>query len=348
LPTGDLDLFAIFTPVSGEVDGAGSTCNQGKEIFAVTNLTTGGSRKLHGWRSDGSIIEHFPKDLSPLMSVQSGVFINDEMSVPLIVDLDNNHKTGIIASIEGLMFSYELGTGCTRTNVDWPESGRSMRKDSSYKTAGRYWKSFTLQGQPGTNIDTAEELLDQLYSRGLKPIEIDRFLNGGWDAHPVNLPFNNFSLTPSSGYLISFDEYPEAKIGPLTRSFVTSVTSLNYSLSPGYTMIGIPTNLLSNININGAVAEDLCNYIYTQSNQIVSDIGYWDSSAADWNWHICGGLVNNFTLDGETPLMLKANAYFNFSIPFTRTRSAQNKVNPIQKKSSSKSTEKPKVPSLPR
>ena len=62
---------------------------------------------------------------------------------------------------------------------------------------------WNLIGVPYSQMGyTAQSLLDGIATQGGACSEVDRWLNGGWDAHIDNLPFNDFVIDPEKGYFI--------------------------------------------------------------------------------------------------------------------------------------------------
>jgi hypothetical protein len=49
---------------------------------------------------------------------------------------------------------------------------------------------------------TAQSLLEAIAAQGAACSEFDRWLNGGWDAHIKDLPFNDFDVRPDEGYFV--------------------------------------------------------------------------------------------------------------------------------------------------
>jgi hypothetical protein len=54
---------------------------------------------------------------------------------------------------------------------------------------------------------TAEGLLVGIEAQGGACSEVDRWLNGGWDAHIKGLPFNDFELTSDQGYFVKCTQH---------------------------------------------------------------------------------------------------------------------------------------------
>ncbi|MCD6290453.1 MAG: hypothetical protein J7M34_08120 [Anaerolineae bacterium] len=88
-------------------------------------------------------------------------------------------------------------------------------------TNWRYWggnlaapQSITLM--PGWNLvafpklplpTTAQSLLDEIIAQGGSCSEIDRWVNGGWEAHINGYPFNNFQIESNAGYFLKCDQH---------------------------------------------------------------------------------------------------------------------------------------------
>lgn len=74
--------------------------------------------------------------------------------------------------------------------------------DFSYDFVKEGWTSIGVPMATAYNLK-ASNLCGPLSGTDVQIVEINRWLNGGWDAHICTLPFmNNFSLEDSEGYYV--------------------------------------------------------------------------------------------------------------------------------------------------
>ncbi|WP_423226410.1 CARDB domain-containing protein [Candidatus Amarolinea aalborgensis] len=128
----------------------------------------------------------------------------------------------------------------------------------------------------------AEEALDDIEAQGGNASEIDRWLNGGWNSHIHNLPFNNYPLELGKGYFVK-----SAAVYAWQRSGRPPSNPLLMALTPGWNLIGLP-RLPGSLN-----AEQLLDGIEAQGGNC-SEIDRWLNGG--WNGHIHNLPFNNFTL----------------------------------------------------
>lgn len=97
---------------------------------------------------------------------------------------------------------------------------------------------LTLQLDTGWNdislpdwaeIQAAEDVCAEIHSQGGSPVEIDRFVNGGWESHVCGLPFNNFAVVPGAGYFVRVTGPSLWTIARGVR--ITNVTDISLSVS---------------------------------------------------------------------------------------------------------------------
>jgi len=69
--------------------------------------------------------------------------------------------------------------------------------DQCHDTSGK-----KQQGRLCVKCHAHENILDDINSQGGDCSEIDRWLNGGWNAHINGLSFNNFEVKPFEGYFV--------------------------------------------------------------------------------------------------------------------------------------------------
>jgi hypothetical protein len=139
----------------------------------------------------------------------------------------------------------------------------------------------------------AEEALDDIEAQGGNASEIDRWLNGGWNSHIHNLPFNNYQLDLGAGYFVK-----SAAVYAWQRSGRPPSNPLPVVLTPGWNLIGLPRlpGLLT--------AEQLLDGIEAQGGNC-SEIDRWLNGG--WNGHIHNLPFNNFTLRTDEGYFVKCS-----------------------------------------
>jgi hypothetical protein len=137
----------------------------------------------------------------------------------------------------------------------------------------------------------AEEALDDIEAQGGNASEINRWLNGGWNAHIHNLPFNNYPLGLGQGYFVK-----SLAAHAWQRNGRPPSNPLSLSLVPGWNLIGLP-------RLPGAMnAEQLLDGIEAQSGNC-SEIDRWLNGG--WNGHVHNLPFNNFTLRTDEGYFVK-------------------------------------------
>ena len=137
----------------------------------------------------------------------------------------------------------------------------------------------TVRTDPATAAETA---LDDIVAQGGSAIEIERWWNGGWDAHVRDLPFNNFALELGRGYFIR-----TSGASTWTRTGTPPSSPLPVELYPGWNLISTPKLTCS------PLAEDVLVGIAAQGGAC-GEIDRW--YAGNWQGHIKGLGFNNFAI----------------------------------------------------
>lgn len=146
---------------------------------------------------------------------------------------------------------------------------------------GPGWNLVTMSHGPETDI-TAQTLLDILGSQEGAVSEIDRWLDGGWDAHVGGLPFNDFPIRLGEGYFIkghagsSHDLTGWAPWG-----------GIGFILQPGWNLVGVP------YPASGHTAQSLLSGIAGQGGAC-TEIDRWSQGA--WDAHIKDLPFNDFEI----------------------------------------------------
>jgi hypothetical protein len=110
----------------------------------------------------------------------------------------NSHTLGLPFGL----FPVEMGEGyfvrCSQTS-SWVHEGTLLVSGATINLT----PGWNLVGFPYPEGGyTAEGILDAVIVQGGNCPDIVRWINGGWETHTNNLPFNNFSILPGEGYFM--------------------------------------------------------------------------------------------------------------------------------------------------
>ena len=115
-------------------------------------------------------------------------------------------------------------------------------------------------------------------------VELDRWINDGWEGHRCGLPPNDFPLETGSGYFVRLTR-------PATWTYRGAVvaTPPTLSLGTGWNLIGA-----SAISGTPSVASATCTQLNTVQAGTAVELDRWIDGG--WEGHRCGLPVNDFTL----------------------------------------------------
>lgn len=188
-------------------------------------------------------------------------------------------------------------------------SGDGQYSDYSNIANATTYNCRTLGIVPGWNLITlpltainpyqAQSLLDSINNQGGACSEIDRWLNGGWEAHIGGELFNDFDISTGDGYFIKCTQNSD---WTLEGSALTSSVTLN--LDAGWNLVGVPypesgyqgQSLLDDINAQGGVC---------------SEIDRWLNGG--WDAHVDGLPFNDFSIVSDQGYFIKCSGASSFS-----------------------------------
>lgn len=175
-----------------------------------------------------------------------------------------------------------------------------------------YWISFGPKGQPDISYNTAEKLLSLLSVKNIDAVNVERWLNGGWDGHVKGIPFNDFPIKPGQGYLLRVNNNPQTIHDKLP---FTAINSSSYDVLPGWNFISIPSKTLLNLGPK-VTAETVCKSINSQ-NGSVSEINNHPASTRSDYWlpYKCGSQKNDFAINDGEGYFVKASASSKWVLP---------------------------------
>ncbi|MCD6291573.1 MAG: hypothetical protein J7M34_13825, partial [Anaerolineae bacterium] len=154
------------------------------------------------------------------------------------------------------------------------------------------WNLVGLNVEVDGGVD-AEGVLQEIAAQGGDVIEVDRWLNGGWDAHIRGLPFNNFQLELGQGYFF------KAKASSVWQRVGRRLSNpLLVELYPGWNLVSFP-------KLPGMVrAEDVLDGIAAQGGACI-EIDHWEFGG--WQGHIKDLPFNNFELREDEGYFVKCS-----------------------------------------
>ena len=115
-------------------------------------------------------------------------------------------------------------------------------------------------------------------------VELDRWINDGWEGHRCGLPPNDFPLEPGVGSFVRLTR-------PATWTYRGAVvaTPPTLSLGTGWNLVGA-----SAISGTPSVASATCSQLNTVQAGTAVELDRWIDGG--WEGHRCGLPVNDFTL----------------------------------------------------
>jgi len=202
------------------------------------------------------------------------------------------------------------GTGCAANQTIYPEHASPAPPmtlacpiQMTHSLAAS-WNllGLTVRADPPT---TAQAVCSEIASQGSGLQEIERWWNGGWDAHVCGLPFNNFTLDLGRGYFLR-----ASAAGGWTRTGTPSTSPLPVELYPGWNLIAIPKLTCS------PLAEDVLVGIAAQGGAC-GEMDRW--YAGNWQGHIKGLSFNNFAIAADQGYFVKCTQHSTY-VPCQATR----------------------------
>jgi len=258
------------------------------------------------------------------------VEITDAPIQDLVADNDSptliTHLTKLSATISAgsnVDYNWDFGDGYTGTGAivthEYPAVGiytatvtatNTISTDTATTTVTIKEKiSATIHLIAGWNLISlpiipespykAQSLLDEInFGSGADCGEVDRWLNGGWDAHIDRLPFNDFDINLGEGYFLKC-----SNTGDWVFNGMEMWEEAPLDLLAGWNLIGVPyppntykaQSLLDRFNSDG----DFC-----------SEVDRWYNSG--WDAHIDGLPFNDFDIEEDQGYFVKCTSVNNY------------------------------------
>ena len=168
---------------------------------------------------------------------------------------------------------------------------------SATLSLGAGWSLMGLPLVPEISY-TAQSLLSAVTSQGGSCSEIDRWLNGGWDAHINGLPFNDFSVQAGQGYFVKC-----ATDNDWTLQGEALTSGVPIDLQPGWNLVSLPHPAF------GLSAQSVLNSISGQGGAC-NEIDRWRYGG--WDAHIDGLPFNNFAVESDQGYFVKCSVASTF------------------------------------
>ena len=156
--------------------------------------------------------------------------------------------------------------------------------DEVTASLGAGWNLIALRASPTATL-SATGVCTSINTGGSSvAVEIDRWIDGGWEGHRCNLPPNDFALQTSVGYFVRLS-------APATwtyrGSLVTSAPTL--SLTTGWNLVGAGVAIGAPSTAAGA-----CTIMNAAQAGTAVELDRWVDGG--WEGHRCGLPPNDFTL----------------------------------------------------
>ncbi len=210
------------------------------------------------------------------------------------------YKSLIGALILTLVFTFSVTSVMSQSPVTPPVT--PPQSPTPTPSIVYQWVSFGPLGKPKADWDTAEEFLAFFNRNKVKALEVDRWINGGWDAHIYQLPFNNFSISEGNGYFVKVDQLSLAKMLKLLG--YENVKYLQYRLTSGWNYVSIPQKMMNSLGKTNS--EDICKSVSGQGGN-VQTVAQWKSgrSKDDWKEYTCGSKIGKFQIKAGQGYMIR-------------------------------------------
>lgn len=160
------------------------------------------------------------------------------------------------------------------------------------------WNLIALPLEP-TNAFKAQSLLNDINGQGGVCDEIDRWINGGWDAHINGLPFNDFDILAGQGYFVKC-----SAPGTWTVEGQAVTSGVPLSLSAGWNLVGVP------YPASGYTAQSLLDGVEAQGGAC-TEIDRWLNGG--WDAHIDGLPFNDFPIETDEGYFLRCTQNSTFT-----------------------------------
>jgi hypothetical protein len=183
-------------------DGVGDPCDSSVIKSYKLNLFT-------GWNAIGFTVDFegfTAQDICDEITGQGG-------SARAIYRLENGNFIGHKCGSSFNDFSLFPGKGYLLKAAKesmWAQSGPEIPHPLTLNLE-KGWNAISLPSWSQGLFD-AQTLIDEINSQGACCSEINRFVDGAWQGHMDGLPFNNFTIEPGEGYLLSCDESSDVMI----------------------------------------------------------------------------------------------------------------------------------------
>ena len=220
---------------------------------------------------------------------QATVFeYNGDTIYALDVSGDDSSTPGVTeGGVENDTVVFYIGTWEAYQTASW-HSGTNIHRDLSVDvlqatySLSPGWNLLTLPVDNGSSF-YARAALDEIITQGGNATEVDRWLNGGWDAYVRPLPFNDYVLELGKGYFVR-----TTSASTWTRTGRALPNPLPIALNVGWNLVGFPKLP------RAMTAQDILNGIESQGGAC-SEMDRW--LYGGWETFVKGLPFNNFSIN---------------------------------------------------
>ncbi len=179
--------------------------------------------------------------------------------------------------VGGVPLDCDDGDACTMDSCD-PATG-CVHSGTPAVSLNVGWNFVGPEVEPCADAEALCRIIGQ---SGGSPVEIPRWVSGGWQSHMCGLPLNNFPVVAGQAYLVKM-----RTSGRWCQACGEIPSRLSVIVSVGWNALSLPAWAHS------YTAETACREIVSQGGA-VSQVLRWRNGG--WESHICGLPFSNFEL----------------------------------------------------
>lgn len=204
---------------------------------------------------------------------------------------------------QGTFFAIAAEGGPTQTGLKATELAGALSGETALSLSASLtvplevgWNLVTLPVVPSAPVSASAVCASLGIESPGSQVEVNRWVNGGWEGHRCGLPPNNFTLLPGQGYFIratrsvAWNVFGTAGDGATVRD-----------LQSGWNLVGAPGIAISPSTTKAA---DVCTRLNTSAAATVSvEVDRWIYGG--WDGHLCGKTPHNFDIEGGKGYLVK-------------------------------------------
>jgi len=204
---------------------------------------------------------------------------------------------------QGTFFAIAAEGGTTQTGLKATDLAGALSGETALSLSASVtvplevgWNLVTLPVAPSAAVSASAVCASLGIESPGSQVEVNRWVNGGWEGHRCGLPPNNFTLQPGQGYFIratrtvAWNVFGTAGDGGTARD-----------LQAGWNLVGSP-GMTSTLPTTKAA--DVCTRLNTYAAATVSvEVDRWIYGG--WDGHLCGKTPHNFDIEGGKGYLVK-------------------------------------------